>query len=205
MTNEYKKFQKSVLRFYDFYIEFVGDVPKHVERPMKNNSSESFAVWKKRVLGSEVSDVRVYRPVIVDGRTRIATVANEGQALKQLIQQSTAKVKAEGKELLQAVADSATSQKQEIKKKSKKAVAEVKIQAVMEIKKTKEAMYKKAIQVPIEELEHIIDQIGESLEPAVKEHLEKLVRSAKNQNFPLEALLKGMISTQVHAVQILKR
>ncbi len=204
MTKEHRKFQSSVLRFYDFYIEFVGDIPKHVERPIPGKSKESFAVWKKRVLGSDVSDVCVYRPVIVDGRTRLSTLAVEGRALKQLIQQSRAEVKAIGKESLQVVEDNATRQKQEIKNKARKVLKEVKNQAATEIEKTRETLLQKAMLVPIEELEYIIGQNGEVLEPAVKEHLENLMANAKMDKFPLEALLRGLIETQIQAVRIVR-
>ena len=204
MTKEYQKFQRSVLRFYDFYVEFDGDAPKHVERPTTDSPTESFAVWKKRVLGSGVTDVRVFRPVIVDGRTRVSTIAEEGLVLKQLLQQSTAKVKITGRALLQAAEDTATHEKQEIKKKSRRKVADAKSQAAIEIEKTRNTAYQKAMQVPIDELELIIDQIGESLEPAVKEHLEKLVAKAEKDKFPLEALLRGMIDAQIKAVRVLK-
>ena len=204
MTKTHKKFQGSVLRFYDFYIEFEGDSPNHVERPAVKDSTENFAAWKKRVLGTGVSDVRVYRPVDVDGRTKISTIADEGRALKLLIRQSTAKVKTVGREQLQAAEDKALRQTQEFEKKSRKTVTDVKNKAARKIEETRQTFYRKAMQVPIDELRQIIEDVGESLEPAVKEHIEKLVTKASKDEFPLRALLREMIETQAVAVQVVR-
>ena len=204
MNDAYQKFQDSVLRFYDFYIEFEGNAPNHVERPLKTDTTEKFAAWKKRVLNIGIFDIRVYRPVTVDGRTKISTMADEGRILKQLIRQSTAKVKSTGRVELQAAEDKARLQKQKLKKKSQETVIAVQTQAARSIKETREALYKNAKKVPIDELSQIIEDIGESLEPAVREHLEKLINKAEKDEFPLQTLLKEMINTHIAAVLVVK-
>ena len=204
MSSDYKKFQNNVLRYYDFYIEFDGEAKEQVERRLADGSTETFSAWTRRVLGSKAGEIRVYRPVPVDGRTRISTIAEEGRVLKQLIQQFTAKLKTEGKESLQAVEDAALRKTEEIAKKSKMTVIKAKNKAALEVENARMVANQKAMAVPIEELRHIMDQIGEPLEPAVREHLERLVADAEGNEFPLEALLRGMIDTQIQAVQAIR-
>lgn len=71
-----EKYCANILRYYSILVEYKGDEDK-VNVPLPIEKSETLAHWKQRVLGSDVSDVKVYMPIDISGNTLLSTIQNK--------------------------------------------------------------------------------------------------------------------------------
>ncbi len=186
-------FERNVLKYYDLLIEVEGRAPKSVARPLKGQN-ETFAQWKKRVLGDTVEGIRVYRPVDVQGATRMATLAEEGKRLKSVVQDAKVKVKVQAEERLAATVEESELELEHAKQTAIRKIRKVRDQAQDHVEKVRQ----RAETVPVEELEEIL-QITD-LDIATREFLQRLVDESRNNEVPLRYVLEKLVSFRGQAV-----
>jgi len=63
-----------IMRKYGLLVDFAGDPAKANVPDSLEDNDETMAHWFKRVLGSDVQDVVVYCPIVVDGKRKLARV-----------------------------------------------------------------------------------------------------------------------------------
>ena len=192
MTKSQSNFCANVLRYYDLVVQFDGVAPRNVAAP--KSGDETFAQWCKRVLGDEVENVRVFRPQEVNGRTRMKTLADEGRELKQLVQETKARVRSAANEKVAQIQNDLVEVKKTVSKELKKKVAVVRARAEQDI----QTAHVRAAQVPIQELQDLLMDLN--LDPATQQFLDRLIAKAGKDPFPLGVVLRGLVDRRVLAV-----
>lgn len=71
-----EKYCANILRYYSILVEYEGNEDK-LNVPLPLEEPETFAHWRQRVLGDDVSNVRVYMPIEFQGNTLISTIQNK--------------------------------------------------------------------------------------------------------------------------------
>lgn len=71
-----EKYCANILRYYSMLVEYEGNEDK-LNVPLPLEETETLAHWRQRVLGEDVSDVKVYLPIDVPGNTLISTIQNK--------------------------------------------------------------------------------------------------------------------------------
>ncbi len=71
-----EKYCTNILRYYSILVEYEGNEDK-LNVPLPLEEPETFAHWRQRVLGNDVSDVKVYMPIEFQGKTLISTIQNK--------------------------------------------------------------------------------------------------------------------------------
>ncbi len=190
-------FERNVLKYYDLLVEFEGQAPKSVARPLAGRN-ETFAQWKKRVLGDAAEDIRIFRPVNVPGATRMATLAEEGKRLKSVVRDAKVKTKVQVEGRLASTVEDRELALQEAKRTAKRKIKKVQDLAQDRVEQVRTEVLRRAETVPAEELEEILQTTD--LDAATREFLQRVVEESRNEEVPLRYVLEKLVRFRGQAV-----
>lgn len=71
-----EKYCARILNSYYILVDYEGDAHR-INAPSPLEEPETIAHWKQRVLGNDVSDVKIYFPMDFPGNTLISTIQNK--------------------------------------------------------------------------------------------------------------------------------
>ena len=189
------EFRAKVLKKHGLFVLFDGESPTRVASPAADR--ETFASWSRRVLKKEPGEVLVFRPSCVDPRVHMATLADEGEALKELVKENQAIVRFDAAEKLAHVEEVLAEEIESIKQRERKLRANQREKAALKIEEANRRL-KQAALVPVEELRALLEDVDaeQPLDDATREFIDRTMDEASNDTFPLEVILRKLLQRQ---------
>lgn len=179
--NNKQKYTVKILRQYGILVNFTGE-PKKQNLPSKIEG-ENLKQWTSRVLGDDVSDVKIYMPIRPRGSRSMERMSDEFNIdfLKDILRSS---LKMKDKE----VREELESAEHEYKDRVKAQKARLYKKKEEEIKKVHEDL----ASINTETLSDILHEIH-NLEPSVQEFLARFIKEGE-ANISTQELLTELIT-----------
>lgn len=161
-------YSRRILRTYGLLVDFEGKPRlKNVPSPLEGRKAakETMEKWTQRVLGDEVSKVRVYRPVRVQNETLVSSITNTHDAtlLQEIVRGAVRKKAKSAKEKIQ---DIQLEHKAELKIRRANARELRKIHEGHLAEKIDEIIASTAY-LPLDDLQDLVAELRDELHPSV--------------------------------------
>jgi vacuolar-type H+-ATPase subunit H len=159
-----------ILRTYGLLVDFEGEPHRsNVPSPLEGRKAakETMEQWTQRVLGNEVSKVRIYRPTRVKGDTLLfgLTESHDATLVLEIVRCAVRKKGESAKEKIQEIEETLKSTVQERRAR----VRELRNSFEEEYsEKLGEIMRENAF-LPLDELQELVEDMESDLHPSVRE------------------------------------
>ncbi|RDL45501.1 hypothetical protein DN730_00150 [Marinomonas piezotolerans] len=184
-----------LLTKYGVLVEDIGNHVKNLDRIPHSVPDETFKQWKERLFGENVPDMAMYVPWIPPQQTRMSTLKDI--CASEHILRAMKEYRALSQDEADSVAEDARRQLKEAKKQVSNVEASKKDLENQLAEKDKEL---KAINtIPIEMLEDLFTDLGDEVQPSVKEFMERYLEEdhAELDTRKLLAQLLGLYNRAV--------
>lgn len=184
-----------ILTKYGILIEDInGDVGR-LEKVHHAVPDETFKQWKVRMFGENLPDMAIYVPWIPTQQTRMSTLKDI--CASEYILRAMKEYRALSKEEAESVTEDAKKQIKEAKNQIKDAKASKEVLEAQLAEKDKEL---NAINmVPIEVLEDLVVQMGDDIQPSVKEFMDRYLKE-DHEEVDTKKLLAQLLNLYNRAV-----
>ena len=187
-------YSRRVLTTYGILVDFEGEPHRtNVPAPLtgRKASKETMAQWASRVLGDEVTKVRVLRPTRVKSGTVFQDVqeSHDASFVKGVISDAVRKRAKTAKEKLQEIKEDHSA---EIKKR-RSGVRELKNTHQAEIGERIDAVLKSTAFLPLDDLQDLVAELGNDLHPSVRDWAMRLSPKPGVEDLSVNDILGQML------------
>lgn len=183
-----------ILKAYGFLVEFEGAPRlKNVPSPQegKKGTNETLKQWQARVLGDEVSKVRIYRPVKVTGDTLIKDLeeSHDGSFIKDVIACAVRKKEKSARQKIQDLEELFSSQL----KRKRSSLRELERNHQEELSSKVAEVLEATAFLPLDDLKDLVHEMGDRIHPAVRSWALGFVPDESDEGISVKDILEHML------------